>query len=155
MKIDTNKDPYLMWRGLIWMALALLVPVLAFYSTPSEAGEQYVVATMASYHFDRSKEHNEQNFGLGYEYKFNEDWRVGAGFYKNSFYRHTNYVFGGYTPLTVYGTSVGLIGGLASGYTSERLDPLLGLFVTKEWSGFGVNVLIHPAALALQIKMPF
>ena len=134
------------------MRLVLFAAACLLLSPITTRADDYIVSTLASYHFNRETNYNERNYGLGWEHKYSEETRTGAGFYKNSFYRTTGYVFAAYTPLEVLGTHWGGIGGFVSGYEEDRLSMMIGVFGTKEWKNAGINVLLNPAAVAVQVK---
>jgi len=133
--------------------LTLLVTVGCFQLSSGVKAEDYVVATLASYHFNRSKDYNERNYGLGFERTYEDNWRGHAGAYKNSLDRTTAYVLTSYTPWRWGEWHAGGAAGLGTGYNSRPIGVLVGGFAIREWrNGFGVNVIVHPTALALQIK---
>lgn len=76
-----------------------------------------VTIPIGSYHFDRDKNWNESNTGIGLVYK---DYT--AGYYKNSYYKDTFYVGYRWRPLS-WGEHVkaGLTVALATGYDSPLL----------------------------------
>jgi hypothetical protein len=117
-------------------------------------GQEYVVATTRAYHFDRGRDYNESNFGLGYERRVSENWSLATGYYKNSFSRDTVYLFGAYTPYQLSGWRFGPLVGLVTGYERHPSPWLTGV-ATKDWGRFGVNVVWAPAAVALQVKWRF
>lgn len=140
-------------RAVLYIALGY---VLAFVTVPlvslMAAAQTYAVATLASYHFDRKKDYNENNFGLGIEHRFSDAWAMSAGFFRNSFDRHTNYVFAGYTPIQYAGWRVGAVVGGVTGY-SEGVDPWLTGIATRDFGRVGLNLVFSPAGVALQIKL--
>jgi len=109
------------------------------------AAETWITASVASYHFDRSKDYNERNWGLGLERAVSENARLVAGAYRNSFYRTSAYAGIVYAPLRVGVLSAGVVAGLVTGYqhtVSLGLAPtvLIELPVT----GVGLNALFVP-----------
>lgn len=131
--------------------VACILTIAAIGALATLWAQDYVTLPLASYHLDRRVKHNEINTGIGYEHREGE-WIGGMGIYKNSFYRDTVYVFGAYTPWYVAGWNVGVLGGLATGYEEGRLTILPAGLVTREWGRFGVNVLLNPVAIGLQLK---
>jgi len=136
------------WKPLV--GIGLIVLVLA-NQKPARC-EEYVVMTVRSYHLDRNKGYNEQNWGLGYERKFSDEWSFSSGYYRNSFDRDTLYVFGAYTPWRIAGWRFGSLFGVVTGYDEGRVSPWITGVATKEWGRFGLNVVVAPAAVALQVK---
>lgn len=113
--------------------------------------DDFVAATVASYHFDRERKYNEQNFGLGWERSITDNAYVHVGFYKNSFSEDTFYALGGYAPLRAGKWKIGAMFGAVTGYR-HSVDPMLTASAIREWKNFGVNILVAPAAVAVQIK---
>lgn len=109
------------------------------------AADTWVTASFASYHFDRSKDYNERNFGAGLERSISENVRLVAGAYRNSFYRTSVYVGGVYAPLRAGVLSAGVVGGLVTGYQSS-VSPGLAPTVMLELPalGIGLNALFLP-----------
>ena len=151
-----------MFRFTFFDALrAALIPLLLIIgatmcSQPAPAyADDYIVITTTSYHFNREKDYNEKNFGIGAERSYENDWRGHAGVYRNSFDRTTVYALASYTPYRLGKWQVGGAGGLGTGYNSRPVGILVGGFAIREWKTFGVNVIVHPAAVALQAKFKF
>lgn len=140
-------------RALLYLALGYL---LAFLTTPLVAlianAQTYAVATLASYHFDRDKRYREINPGLGLEHRLSDTWSVSAGFFRNSFDRHTNYVFAGYTPVEVMGWRTGVVAGAVTGY-EDRASPWFTGVATRDFGSIGVNIVFAASAIALQVKV--
>ena len=67
------------------MSKILLALVLAFFTLTASALD--LTIPLGSYHFDRSKNWQEQNWGIGIDYK-----HYIAGYYKNSYDRDSVYV---------------------------------------------------------------
>ena len=130
-----------------YVAAYLTIPLLAMVVQAKD----YAVATVTSFHFDRNKDYNEKNLGLGIERRFSETWSASTGYFRNSFNRDTVYVFAGYTPIEVYGWRVGMVGGAVSGY-DRRITPWLTGLIMRDFGRVGVNIVAAPAGLALQLK---
>jgi hypothetical protein len=122
--------------------------------------ETWVTATLASWHTDRTVKHNERNFGLGVEHDVWKDTRVVGGFYKNSYYRQSQYVGALWLPLQANGFKLGVLLGAVTGY-----DRLVGPFqptvlptIMYERKQWGANIGVMPSpqsgvtALGLQVK---
>jgi len=140
-------------RALLYLALGYL---LAFVTVPLVAmvvsAQTYAVATITSWHFDRDKKYNESNFGLGIEQRLNQEWSISAGYFRNSFDRHTNYAFVGYTPVEVMGWRTGLVMGGVTGY-EEGVSPWLTGIATRDFGSIGLNIVFAPAGIAIQVKV--
>lgn len=125
------------------------------------AGDTSLVVSGLSYHFDRTKKYNEQNFGLGLEHRLSDDFRVSAGWYRNSFYRQSRYAGVVYAPVEAGELRFGAALGVVSGYyrNQGRYMPLV--LPTAMWDGrdFGINIGVVPKSkrtggggIALQMK---
>jgi hypothetical protein len=140
-------------RALIYFALGVLVGHVALPLAALIANAQtYAVATITSWHFDRDKKYNEDNFGLGLERRLSDTWSLSAGYFRNSFDRHTNYVFAGYTPVEVYGWRTGVVMGGVSGY-DDGISPWLTGVMTRDFGRVGLNVVFSAGGVALQVKL--
>ena len=135
------------WRRYLALALALAL----FGAAHRVRADDYLVATARSYHFKRDPDQNENNTGVGFERTFRDDWRGHAGVYRNTFDRNTIYVFASNTPWRLGEWRVGYAIGAGTGY-AHAVDAVGGGFLIREWRDFGINVAVHPAAVALQIK---
>lgn len=142
-------------RALIYLALGY---VLAFVTTPLVAmlvqAQTYAVATITSWHFDRDKKYNENNFGLGIEQRLNQDWSISAGYFRNSFDRHTNYALASYTPLQYGDWRLGVVMGGVTGY-EDGVSPWLTGVATRDYGRIGINLVFSVAGIALQVKYRF
>lgn len=140
-------------RALLYLALGYL---LAFLTTPLLAlvaeAQTYAVMTLTSFHFDRDKQYNENNVGLGLEHRVNDDWSISAGFFRNSFDRHTNYLFAGYTPVEVAGWRTGVVMGAVTGYENGASPWLTGVAM-RDFGRIGINLVFSGAAIAVQLKV--
>lgn len=113
------------------------------------------VVNAASYHFDRSAERNERNFGLGVECG---DWQVGT--YKNSEWGRSTYAYY-LTDTARFGPAdVGFVVGLVHGYSYTPVLPVALLSVQLDT----VRVLILPpiivegeniGVVGVQLIVPF
>lgn len=109
--------------------------------------ELWVNAGGISRHFDRTKNFNERNEGLGVEYRWRDDASVMLGQYRNSMRDTTHYAALNYQPLQFGPLKVGASIGVMDGYRLMRNG---GNFfaalpmVTYEGERFGVNVGVIP-----------
>lgn len=116
-----------------------------------------------SHHFDRSKNFNENNFGIGIEYELNEDVAFAVGQYKNSIRNASHYAAIAYTPLHAGPVSLGVAAGTVDGYyfNNGGCIPMAMPMLTYETKHFGVNALYVPkmkdisSVVALQFKARF
>jgi len=122
----------------------------------------WAVATLTSYHFDRSVEHNERNLGLGLE-RGTREARLIAGFYDNSNHHLSIYAGGALTPIQIGQAGLGLLAGMVNGYKphERRFGPLVAPTLTFDVKDLGFNIvgaprlLGHKGVLALQVKGKF
>lgn len=100
-----------------------------------------VVVHVASYHADRSKDHNEINPGLGLRIKKPYSrWFGAAGFYDNSLYRTSFYVgVGTDVPLTDH-VALRFTAGGVTGYYEMPLQPVVVPELVFEARGYGVAI---------------
>ena len=99
-----------------------------------------------AYHFDRSREHNERNWGLGLEVPTSDHttWMIGT--YKNSNWQRTDYLWYENTPWRLGPLQVGWMAGVATGYRSNPHSPMpvAGLAIVSRGKRIGVNVICLP-----------
>lgn len=110
-----------------------------------------VAATVTSYHFDRSKEYEEFNPGVGCEWVRDADNTIAAGGYRNSFGDSTAYLFHRWQPLTLGPLRFGLVYGLFYGY-EHRVTLLPPIPAVRYDNGpWGVNAYIATSVIGFQI----
>src|SRR5258708_8867969 len=133
-------------------------------STPKcQAQEVYGIATLKSYHEDRSHGYNEHNLGVGLQLQVHEDLAFMAGEYKNSFFHQSNYIGIMYTPFHRDNWSMGGLLGDVTGYDPDNLKrpqwAAVPLVVYKQ-DGWLVNVPFVPplrkqGIVAVQVGLKF
>ncbi len=112
-----------------------------------------------SYHFDRTNEHNERNWGVGLELPVTENSAWMVGYYHNSNWRPTTYAWYVKTPWKVGPVHFGWMAGLATGYAPNNNFtpiPVAGLAATVRNDKVGVNLVCLPpevCAVNLTIKV--
>ena len=126
------------------------------------AGELWLNVGGFSRHFNRQANHNENNLGLGLEYRTNEELSFMAGSYHNSVRKSTTYAAVNWQPLSMGSFKLGAAVGLMNGYPAMNRG---GTFfaalpmVTYEGRRFGVNLGLIPSmkdvdgAVILQFKV--
>jgi len=128
---------------------------------PARADSLWLVGSGASYHFDRSKDYNERNWGVGFEWGLVRDTRAILGTYLNSHGQQSTYGGVAWTPLALGPARAGAILGAVDGYENVRnghVFPMGSLLATLERGRFGVNLLAaprwkdSPGVLGLQLK---
>lgn len=152
------------------LALALGLPLLAF-AAPDEAApaapatpssEIWINVGGFSRHFDRSKHHNERNFGFGIEWRTSPELSVMAGVYDNSVGQHSQYLAANWQPWRLGPVKLGAAVGLMNGYPAMKRG---GTFFAAlpmasiEGRRFGINLGLIPSikdvdgAVMLQFKL--
>ena len=150
-----------------WPWLAALGIVAAFVSAalaaePVARPSNWLHLGAVSYHFNRAANYNEINPGLGIEHQFNARHSLSAGFYRNSERRNTVYAMYGYTPIQIGPVKIGVLAGLANGYSAHDggFFPVALPVAMIERGRFGVNFTVIPSirekvhgGVALQFKI--
>jgi hypothetical protein len=126
-------------------------------------GELWLNPGMVSYHFDRDKDLNGNNYGLGAEYRFSTVASVTAGRFHNSDRDYSNYAGIYYQPFAIGPVRIGAVVGGFDGYPRMRdggwfmaAIPML----SYEYGRVGLNVAIIPTykdrlygAISFQLKL--
>lgn len=135
-------------------ALLLVLSVKLAKAEEVSRPEIWGVATVRSYHWDRSRTHVEDNYGFGVEYYFNKDFGLSIGRYKNSFGEPSNYAMAIYRPFHVGKWHAGVGIGPVSGYEPHtKILPMP--VVSYEERQWGINVGVSPVVMGLQLKVKF
>ena len=157
--------------GIALTALALGAALPAFaQSAPAaesphwqdRSGEVWLNVGGFSRHFNRQANHNENNLGLGLEYRTSSELSFMAGSYHNSVRKNTHYAAVNWQPWSMGSFKLGAAVGLMNGYPAMNRG---GTFfaalpmATYEGRRFGVNLGLIPSmkdvdgAVILQFKM--
>lgn len=127
----------------IYLFFALL------FTAPANA-ETYLNLNTVAYHYDRSavaQQHfNETTPGIGIEHE-RGDYRLMAGIYRNSIRRESVYALVGYMPVRHSALSIGVAGGMATGYL-PTIVPAIGLVATLQFNRVGINLFAVPNMLS-------
>ncbi|OZB54549.1 MAG: hypothetical protein B7X42_02110 [Thiomonas sp. 14-66-4] len=112
---------------------------------------------------------NQDNPGLGVEYRCTQNSGFASGFYKNSYSRTSAYAVATYTPLHIslpegFSVAAGGLAGVISGYTNQEAParPLMAaaLVEVRNARGYGINLIgvpnMGPSAgfIGLQLVVP-
>lgn len=126
------------------MVVMRLLILLIFLLPTSTNAKEFVDINTVSYHFDRNhaKNLNEINLGFGYENE-SDKIRNMVGVYRNSFRRTTAYALHGYSAVKTEQVSVGVVGGLATGYI-WAISPVTGGIFTYQNGPIGFNITSVP-----------
>lgn len=151
------------------LLVALAVPS-AFAESPSTAmnldppssAQVWLNAGGFSRHFDRQAGHNENNLGLGIEYRTSPEIAYMAGSYRNSVRKNTHFAAVNWQPWAMGGFKLGAAVGVMNGYPAMNRG---GNFfaalpmATYEGRRFGINVGLIPSmkdvdgAVIVQFKL--
>jgi len=129
---------------------------------PAPLNEVWVNGGFYSYHFQRNKNLNDSNPGLGLEYRFSSVASVTAGCFYNSDRSYSNYAGVYYQPWQIGPVRLGAVAGGFNGYPKMRQG---GWFLAAiptasfEYQRVGVNVAVVPTyknrlygAISVQLK---
>jgi hypothetical protein len=156
-------------HALVVLAMAAGVPAFAESNSTAgaplwqkPAGELWLNVGGFSRHFERQAGHNENNVGLGLEYRTSDELSFMAGSYRNSVRKNTTYAAVNWQPLLMGSFKLGAAVGLMNGYPAMNRG---GTFfaalpmATYEGRRFGVNLGLIPSmkdvdgAVILQFKV--
>lgn len=125
--------------------------------------ELWLTPGMLSYHWDRDKDLNGDNYGIGAEYRFNSVASVTAGEFYNSDRAISDYVGVYYQPIAIGPVRLGAVAGGFNGYPNYRNGnwfPAVIPAASIEYERVGLNVLFVPSyqdrlygALSFQLKL--
>lgn len=129
---------------------------------PTPKSELWVNGGFYSYHFQRNRNLNDSNPGLGLEYRFSSVASVTAGRFYNSDRSYSNYAGVYYQPWQIGPVRLGAVAGGFNGYPKMRQG---GWFLAAiptasfEYQRVGVNVAVVPTykdrlygAISVQLK---
>lgn len=126
----------------------------------------WIVSTVRSYHFNRTKQHNEDNKGIGVEWHLTSYLYGILGEYDNSYNVHSTYFGAMFMPFEYKGFRAGAMGIFLNGYKENPSSYLFGgaPMFSYQYKDFGVNVMtlfpprLHPrsgvAGLQLKYQVP-
>jgi hypothetical protein len=116
-----------------------------------------------SYHWDRDKDLNGDNYGIGAEYRFSTVAALTAGEFYNSDRAHSKYVGVYYQPIDIGPVRFGAVVGGFDGYPKEKNGGWFPAFIpvaSYEYKMVGLNLAFVPSyqdrlygALTFQLKL--
>lgn len=132
-----------------------------------EGSQIWLTSGFRSYHFKRSARYNENNSGVGFEWRFDDERAISGGSYNNSVRRTSNYLHYVWTPVNAGPVKIGGAAGLISGYPELNkgnygfsLIPVATLNFKVFSHDAGINLVYIPTiakqvdgSLALQLKI--
>ncbi len=155
--------------GVIWMLFGYIMPSYAVdesfarFTEPERRNELWLNAGMYSYHYDKSQNFNNNNIGIGAEYRFSTVASLTVGGFKNSDSSHSNYAGIYWQPIAVGPVNIGVVGGGFNGYSSTNNGgwfPAIFPAATIEGKWIGANLFFIPTvgdrvhgAISLQLKL--
>jgi hypothetical protein len=135
--------------------------VLSYQPLPN--GEFWLDSGFASYHFDRDRNLNGDNYGLGAEYRFSNVDSITIGRFYNSDREYSNYAGVYYQPLALGPVRFGAVVGGFNGYPHMKNGGWFAAAVpmaSAEFGRFGFNLAYVPTlqnrlygAISLQVKI--
>ncbi len=124
--------------------VASITPIACLAESGNEAGVSLTI-NLTAYHYNRKKDYNEDNFGLGLNYQTEPGSQWNVGYYKNSFRRHSNYLYRSWLPCRLGETArVGGFVGVVNGYQAVKAMPALGLQGQVDFGRFRLNMVFTP-----------
>jgi hypothetical protein len=130
---------------------------------PQSKSEIWVNPGMYSYHFQKDQNLNNNNWGIGLEYRFNTVASATIGNYRNSDNDRSSYLGIYYQPIALGPVKLGVVAGGFNGYQSTNNGgwfPAVLPAITVEEGRFGANIFFIPTvgdkvhgALSVQLKI--
>lgn len=129
----------------------------------TQKSELWLNPGLVSYHFDRNRNFNSVNYGLGIEYKISTVTAFTIGSYRNSYYQQSSYVGAYWQPVALGPLHAGVVAGAFNGYSNTNNGgwfPAVLPAISLEGDFVGFNLLIIPTipnrisgSLSLQMKI--
>lgn len=130
---------------------------------PTPISELWLNAGFYSYHFQKDKGFNNQNWGLGGEYRYSTTSSIVVGSSNNSVRRTSHYAGWHWHPLALGPVHFGVVAGGVNGYPGANNGgwfPIVLPAASFEYRRVGANLIFIPhvsdavyGALSLQIKV--
>ncbi len=147
------------------VCLAAILPLsLAANAQGAPVGKWQLSIGGLSYHIPHDRPRNEVNYGLGVEYQWTKNTAFQAGFYENSGYSRSKYLFVQYHPFELFNVRFGATAGLVDGYPTlndGKFAPVVVATFSKQWERMGINGIFMPplkdkgGVLFVGFKFPF
>ncbi|MDR7305818.1 hypothetical protein [Rhodoferax saidenbachensis] len=150
-------------RCYLLLVSAACVPWAAWADAgPPDAGALWVNLGGFSSHVNRDKDYNENNVGMGVEYRLQPDVALMAGAFNNSIRQTTTYAAVSWQPLSLGGWKLGAALGVMNGYPGiAHGGAFLAALPMASYEGtrFGMNLGLIPSinnkvdgAFVIQLK---
>lgn len=114
---------------------------------PNSISEVWLNAGFYSYHFDKSQNLNNNNIGLGVEYRYSPSSALSVGSYYNSDRKNSLYAAVVWEPLTLLSFRLGGLIGVINGYPRANNGEWIAVILptaSYEHKNFGFNITIVP-----------
>lgn len=155
---------HLLPSSLLFSLIAVTAQAAEFSRIATEPrSEVWVNPGWYSLHFDRDKDLEDANPGLGIEYRHSTVGALTAGFFRNSDRQRSRYVGGYWQPLAFGALRLGAAYGLIDGYPRMRDGgwfPTLVPTVSAESGRLGASLMVVPGykdrlygAVSLQLRL--
>ena len=132
-------------------------------NAPLPAEGLWINAGFYSYHFDTERNLNNNNLGLGLEYRYSPENSITAGRFNNSNRQISTYAGLYWQPLTVGPIRLGGLFGVINGYQKANNGdwiPIILPVASYEYKHIGINLTLIPTyqdviygSLTLQLKV--
>lgn len=132
-------------------------------STAKPVEELWLNPGFYSYHFDPDRHLNNNNLGLGLEYRYSPENSITAGRFNNSDRQISTYAGWYWQPFTIGSVRLGAMVGIINGYQKANNGdwiPLILPVASYEYKRIGINLTVIPTyndviygALTLQLKV--
>ncbi|MBY0243799.1 MAG: hypothetical protein K2X55_31280 [Burkholderiaceae bacterium] len=150
------------------MAVCAVMPSVACADNPfntidsAPLSELWINPGFYSFHFDRDKGLNNNNYGLGAEYRFSTVMSATAGRFYNSDRRYSNYAGMYWQPVALGPLRLGVVAGAFDGYPRAHNGgwfPAVIPTISYEYQRVGANIAVIPGykdrlygAISVQLK---
>lgn len=153
------------WGAAVCIACFPAAANAAIFSVPESkpVSELWLNPGFYSYHFDRDKDLNGNNFGLGAEYRYSTVSSLTLGFFDNSNRKTSHYAGWYWQPLALGPVRLGAVFGAINGYPDMLNGGWFAAAIPAasfEYGRVGANLLFVPSyqnrlygALSLQLKL--
>ncbi len=117
-------------------------------NNPPAVSELWINPGMYTYHFQKDRGFNNENYGLGAEYRYSADNAITAGFFRNSDNQQSRYVGWYWEPLIVSRVRLGAVMGGIDGYPRMQNGgwfPAVIPTASIEFDRVGMNIMYIPS----------
>ena len=129
---------------------------------PQKISEVWINPGLYSFHFQRDKGLNANNYGLGFDYRYSTTSSITLGEFKNSDRQASRYLGWYWEPVSIGAARLGAVLGAIDGYPKMRDGGWFAAVIPSisfEHDKFGANILVIPSyqnrlygAISIQLK---